>query len=319
MDLRTGQDKFIGALLGTAVGDILGAAVEGCPRELIKTRHGQVRDFQQSERGFGLYTDDTEMALALAHAIVQEKAVKAESCAKMYVEYYNSWRGYGAGAHAVIFALKNGTGYKETGSMVFKNGSFANGGAMRIAPVGLFCSNKSDDELKKAVYEAICCTHIHPEAIDGARIQAKAVAYFAITDKPDDIDVQKLLKTLTGLCDTEIMKEKLGYVAEVLVKSIPDDTAVNCLGNGLRASEAVPCALLAGLRYYANPEEAVIESVNFGGDTDTIGAMTGAQMGALHGKDWLPARWFDNIENGKYGRDYIIKLGTELAGVVGNS
>jgi len=44
-----------------------------------------------------------------------------------------------------------------------------------------------------------------------------------------------------------------------------------------------------------------------------IGAMTGAQMGALHGKDWIPKRWFDNIENKTYGRDYMIKLASELS------
>lgn len=61
------------------------------------------------------------------------------------------------------------------------------------------------------------------------------------------------------------------------------------------------------------PEECVIRAVNVGGDTDTIGAMAGAVMGALHGRQWIPARWFDNIENGEDGRDEMIELGRRLA------
>jgi poly(ADP-ribose) glycohydrolase ARH3 len=59
-------DKCIGSLLGTAVGDILGAGVEGYPREMIQGTYGELRNFLSTGRGFGCYTDDTEMALALA-------------------------------------------------------------------------------------------------------------------------------------------------------------------------------------------------------------------------------------------------------------
>jgi len=52
----------------------------------------------------------------------------------------------------------------------------------------------------------------------------------------------------------------------------------------------VAAALWALLRYGTQPEECVIRAVNFGGDTDTIGAMAGALVGALHGSVWIPAR-----------------------------
>ena len=51
----------------------------------------------------------------------------------------------------------------------------------------------------------------------------------------------------------------------------------------------------------------------FGGDTDTIGAMAGALVGALHGQSWIPARWYDNIENGTRGRDEIVALARRLS------
>jgi poly(ADP-ribose) glycohydrolase ARH3 len=85
------------------------------------------------------------------------------------------------------------------------------------------------------------------------------------------------------------------------------------VGNGIRASQAVAAALWALLRYWRTPEECVIRAVNFGGDTDTIGAMAGALVGALHGKVWIPSRWYVNIENGVHGRDEIIAVAQRLA------
>ena len=72
-------------------------------------------------------------------------------------------------------------------------------------------------------------------------------------------------------------------------------------------------ALWAFLRYWRTPEECVIRAVGFGGDTDTIGAMAGALVGALHGGVWIPARWYENIENGPHGRDEIVILARRLA------
>lgn len=85
------------------------------------------------------------------------------------------------------------------------------------------------------------------------------------------------------------------------------------VGNQFPASEAVAAALWAFLRYGGGPEDCIIRAVNFGGDTDTIGAMVGALVGALHGPAWIPARWHEQIENGKHGRDKILEIARQLA------
>jgi poly(ADP-ribose) glycohydrolase ARH3 len=309
------KEKCIGSLLGTAVGDILGAGVEGYSREMIQGTYGELRNFLSTGRGFGCYTDDTEMTLALAQSIVDCNGMDAQYCARAYAAYYNPWRGYGGGAHAVMKALKQGADYRKTGVMMFKDGSYGNGGAMRIAPVGLVYGNKTNEELRKAVVDALLCTHVHPEGIDGAVIQAKAVGLLVSLETLSNFDPPVFLEALDNIADTGIMKEKISYLQDVLTKDIPDEVAVARLGNGIRASEAVSCALLAVVKYHSTPEAAVIKSVGFGGDTDTIGAMTSAQLGALHGKDWIPKGWLDNMENKTYGRDYIIKLASELSQV----
>ena len=144
------EDRCIGCLLGTACGDILGAAVEGSSSREIRDLYGELRDFADAGRGFGCYTDDTQMTLALATSLVEHGRVDATRVSAKYAEFYESWRG--------------------------------NGGAMRIAPVGLAYRNAAAELLLRAVEDALLCTHVHPEAIDGALVQAKAVAIAATTD-----------------------------------------------------------------------------------------------------------------------------------------
>jgi poly(ADP-ribose) glycohydrolase ARH3 len=253
------------------------------------------------------------MTLALAASLVEVGRVDAARVSAKYAERYEGWRGYGGAAHRVMRALQQGADYRGTGRLQFPEGSFANGGAMRIAPVGLAYRHASADVLRQAVADAVLCTHVHPEGIDGAVVQAKAVALAATTSDPSHFASVKFLTELLAVSRTPIMQAKLDSLENGLAAGESDKFVIAQVGNGIRASEAVAAALWAVVRYWQKPEECVIRAVNFGGDTDTIGAMAGAIVGALHGSPWIPARWYDNIENGEHGRDEMIALGRELA------
>jgi len=77
MDARH-EDRCVGCLLGTLCGDILGASVEGWRASDIREIYREIRDFDQSNRGFGCYTDDSQMTLALAASLVEHARVDAE-------------------------------------------------------------------------------------------------------------------------------------------------------------------------------------------------------------------------------------------------
>jgi len=194
----------------------------------------------------------------------------------------------------------------------FPEGSFGNGGAMRIAPVGLAYRHAPNDRLHQAVEDALVCTHVHPEAVDGALVQAKAVAVAATAD-PMQLDPEAFLRAVCQVGSTTIVQTKLEALADGLRREDADVFVIARVGNGIRASEAVAAALWAFLRYWRTPEECIIRAVGFGGDTDTIGAMAGALVGALHGTAWIPARWYDAIENGERGRAEIVTLARRLA------
>jgi len=80
------------------------------------------------------------------------------------------------------------------------------------------------------------------------------------------------------------------------------------LGNGVEAYNSVPTAIYCFLRNWGSFEDSVLYAVSLGGDTDTIGAMTGAISGAYHGVEAIPEQWKSMLERG----DYIEELAEKL-------
>jgi poly(ADP-ribose) glycohydrolase ARH3 len=101
---------------------------------------------------------------------------------------------------------------------------------------------------------------------------------------------------------------KLEMVRNLLAASADSRAAVQALGNGVLAEEAVPLALFSFLRWDPDLDAVVKNTVLCGGDTDTIASMSGALCGALVGEGTLPLRWVERLENGPKGADYLRTL-----------
>jgi poly(ADP-ribose) glycohydrolase ARH3 len=271
-----------------------------------------------------MFTDDTEMTLALAVSMIDREGLDAKHCASTYARCFAALprRGYGPAVSKILAMLGAGADYRTTGRAVYPEGSFANGGAMRIAPVGLAFRNAGDAVLRQAVESALLCTHVHPDAVDGAFIQAKAICELARTANPARLDVGRLLSGLQSVAQRDVVREKLGIVISALSQNWSDEKLLTsvCTPNEygqqfqIHAAEAVACALWAFACSPHEPEECIIRAVCLGGDADTVGTMAGALAGALHGNTWMPSRWFDQIENEPgVGRDYLVGVARQLA------
>ena len=319
------EDRSIGCLLGTACGDILGANVEQVSRKEIQQWHGRVADFFGSTaRPMGRYTDDTEMTLALASSLVAMGRFDAAHCANSYACFFARppLRGYGSTTKKVLQALLNGADYRFTGKMLIPSSSYGNGGAMRIAPVGVAFRYAEDTVLHRAVELALLSTHTHPEAVDGAWLQSKIVGWL-VKIQPAQFNTNVFLAWLKTIARTETMREKVAKIERGLREKWDSDRFLSesCALDGVRgrifqihAAEAMACAVWSFVRHYKEPEECIIRAVGLGGDSDTIGAIAGAQVGALHGTTWIPRRWYDNIENHpETGRDVIVAIARQLA------
>jgi len=171
------EERCVGCLLSVMIGDALGSAVEGWGHKHIgDVYNGLLRDYKHgkhmglTEVRKGMYTDDTNSTLALASSLVENKGLLPSHAAMQYAKFWKlkPIRGYPPSAMAVMQAVLDGTDCRKTGTLCFKDGSFANGGAMRISPIGLAYRNATDEQLHSAVRMAIISSHVHPEAIDGA-------------------------------------------------------------------------------------------------------------------------------------------------------
>ena len=314
---------MVGALLGTAVGDALGAPFEGRSRAEVARDFGRVDRFVGADSQ-GCFTDDTEMSIALGESLVRCGGVDAGDCAATYARWFAAppRRGYGPSASRVLRMLAQGADHRTTGRAVHPEGSFANGGAMRIAPVGLAYRHAPEPMLRAAVEAALLCTHVHPDAVDGATIQALAVAELCRAPAFSAEDVGRLLARLRDASVTDSLRRRMDVVIRGLREGWTDEALLEgvCTPNAfgrqfqIHAAEAAACALWAFATSWAAPEEAVIRAVMLGGDTDTVGAMTGALAGALHGTAWIPARWYAALENDPgIGRDHLIVVARQVA------
>lgn len=299
------RDRFRGTLVGTAIGDALGAPVEG--------RHHVDPSYLERARRDPAplrYTDDTAMTIAVARSLARMGEFDGADVASTLADIHDAepWRGYGPGPAKVFARLRSGVPWDEAGAHLYGGeGSFGNGAAMRVAPVAVFTSPDLDGAAVMAERSARI-THHHPEGIDGAVAQAVAIAAI-LPSPPERLDLDEVIEAVRLRVQTDVFRHKLAHLHDAVAE--PDDQrAMAVLGNGIEAHASVPTALYCALTRRDSFEEAVLTAIGMGGDADTIGAMTGALAGALHGLSAVPEPWSD-VE----GRDELIGLADELAAV----
>jgi poly(ADP-ribose) glycohydrolase ARH3 len=212
-------DRCRGAVLGAMAGDALGAPVEGKFAGAIANRF---RAGELAQMDCGRYTDDFQMTLALMTSLLRRGRCDALDAAAAYASAFDSRRGYAPGASRVLQALVGGADPRSTGTMTAPDGSYGNGGAMRIAPLGLAYRHAPLDVLRGAVRAALLPTHIHPLAIDGAAMQAAAVGWLSRQEGAarGRCTPAALLVHLQGVVETEEARGKLALLAQAVEQQV---------------------------------------------------------------------------------------------------
>jgi poly(ADP-ribose) glycohydrolase ARH3 len=173
------EDRFRGCLLGQAVGDALGAPFEGLPADYVYWTLGPVHELIDQPAAEPLrYTDDTQMMIGVAEALIAEGTIEEQPLARRFAANYEPWRGYGPGARQILECIAAGRDWQRLAEEVFPGGSFGNGAAMRVAPIGLlFCHDL--DRVAEEARRSARPTHRHPLGVEGAEVFALAVALAA--------------------------------------------------------------------------------------------------------------------------------------------
>ncbi|WP_435021662.1 ADP-ribosylglycohydrolase family protein [Tundrisphaera sp. TA3] len=302
-DPAPGRDRFEGCLLGLAIGDGLGAPYEGLPEDVIFAMgpaDAIVADFPEPVIR---YTDDTQMTIAVAEALVAREEIEEESLCAAFTAHYDPDRGYGPGARRILGAMRDGQDWRSVARDVFPGGSLGNGAAMRVAPIGLLFGDDLDRVAEQAERSARP-THLHPIGIDGARLMAVAVA---LASRGGPFDRKAFFRDLAPFAETEEFRWQLS-VARRLRRS----DGVGGFGNGLEAHRSVTTALAI---FAASPDDypaVVARAIGQGNDVDTLAAMAGALAGARLGLAGIPPVLVSKLEEGHQGRSHILSLAGRL-------
>src|SRR5262245_25473339 len=205
------QDRFRGCLVGLAVGDALGGRFEGQSAEHIKSRVSSVEQLIGSVNDELWSTDDTQMAIGVAETLVADGTIVEQRLCEAFVANYVPSRGYGRGARAVIEAIEDGQDHRVVAEKHFPGGSFGNGAAMRVAPVGLCFRDERRMVLDQARLSALP-THLHALGIEGAQLLALAVAH---ASRSEAIDRHAFFSELLGHCQSSEYRAKLEWAASI--------------------------------------------------------------------------------------------------------
>lgn len=303
MDKSLLKSKFLGAFIGTAVGDSLGAGFEGWRQVSIEGIKTAV-----AGRRLLTYTDDTQMMIGVAQSLVRVGGFDGKDMAQTFIRNYElePYRGYGPGPPRIFRLIRDGAAWDEVAQTLYPGGSYGNGSAMRIAPVGVLYHDNPDD-LRNVASQSSRITHAHPLGKEGAALQACAVALATTLDPEDAFKQDVFLSSLTGFAREKVYREKLNSVGNLLPASDKARVIIE-LGHGIEAFNSVPTAIYSFLANPGSFADAVLYAVSLGGDTDTIAAMTGAISGAYLGIEAIPAHWQAKLENKRYIAELAEKL-----------
>ena len=305
MSTRPTEDRFTGALIGCAVGDALGAPVEGWSRERIAPL-GCISDGYRPLRDypFGQYTDDTQLTMAIAKSLVACGRVDGADIARELVELWQSGEIVGAGpvADRAVRRLMEGVDWQEA---ALTDDLPLNGAAMRIAPIGLWDCDRQD-LLAEDVAVASIVTHRHPLAVAAALAVATAVVQAVTTDR---IDTQRFLDAVAGSVD-DGSPEFARHIRQLpdWLQLAEDDALAAIAETGPRGNHrgfgipamAEPTALVALYAFLKSPGDfmATLDTtLGIGGDVDTIAAIACAISGAHNGIGAIPKHLVADVKD----------------------
>jgi ADP-ribosyl-[dinitrogen reductase] hydrolase len=281
------HDRARGALVGLACGDALGRPVEFMPPADIEREHGTVTEMLghgTHNQPAGTVTDDTEMMLCIARSLTYREAFEPEDVARRYVEWLASGPfDVGLMTRDAIRELERDAPPDVAGKRMWERrqegANAGNGSLMCCVPYALAFAHDVDS-LVNTSRESSRITHYDQRCQD-ACVAFNAIVVAQLTDRP-------VTDLLSGY---QLHDDVRGVVDRVLSDDLLDESTLQNTGYVVHTLETSLHDALTS----ESAERAIVRSVNRGGDTDTLGAVTGALAGSRFGLSALPDRWLTHI------------------------
>ena len=314
--------RAYGALAGLALGDALGMPTQAMSPAQIRAVYGRITGLVDGDASqpyapgmpAGSVTDDTEQALLVASLLVRGRGSSSGRIALNAVEFAHAllaWedsmreRGsldlLGPSTKAALERVRAGEDPLSVGGE-----GTTNGAAMRVTPIGIAVSTADPEAFADAVWSSCQVTHATRQGFQSAALVAAAVSMGIDAARSPSLDLRSLLWKAVTYVDS--LPERGAWTPDPDVVAAtrramqlvanPASSSLECLveqvGTSVASAHAIPMAF-ALLARVPSPQ-ALLDAANIGGDTDTIGAIAGAILGAALGVQVLPTDSLTMIE-----------------------
>ena len=315
--------RAYGALAGLALGDALGMPTQAMSPQQIRSVYGTITGLVDGDASqpyapgmpAGSVTDDTYQALALASFLGRGKGSSAGAVTldlgsfahdllnwEEWMKAQGSLDLLGPSTKAALERVRLGTDPLRVRGM-----GTTNGAAMRVAPVGIAVSTDDPEVFANSVWSTCQLTHATRQGFQSAALVAAAVSMGIDAARSPSLDLRSLLwKTLTYV---DSLPERGAWTPDPDVVAAtrramqlavnPASSSLECLveqvGTSVASAHAIPMAF-ALLARDPSPQ-ALLDAANIGGDTDTIGAIAGAILGAALGVEAFDAAMLTQVES----------------------
>lgn len=254
------------------------------------------------------FTDDTVMALSILETLAEHGEINQDALASSFAGRYDPARGYGLAMHKLLATIRRQKQAWRTESAALFDGagSYGNGSAMRVAPLGAYFA----DDMEKIALQASLSsttTHTHREAVAGATAVALATGMaWRMKKSSQSPDSEEFLKNIDLYTPESYVRQGIRRAID-LGPEVSVETAVAKLGNGsaVSAPDTVPFALWCASRHLSSYEEALWTTVSGLGDRDTTCAIVGGIVVMYAGFESIPAEWLQHREQVP---DWVSKL-----------
>jgi len=285
------EEKIRGMVVGSVVGDALGMPLEFHPPRPLT---GLVRDMEMGPLPPGTFTDDTEMALALAESLIDHSPLDGNDFTQRLLAWLQN-RPADIGIHTarVLNLIASGVGWQQASALVQGEDpeNAGNGSLMRTWPVAAMHHANLGLLIGESRLQSQL-THAHADCVNACVFLNLILADLIHRDNRKTTDA-----ALRESIASSLTKVSLGKEFELMVSLAPVRQRGSLVNSGWvrHTLESAFWAVLTTQTF----EEALVSAVNLGHDSDTAGAVTGAIAGALYGIGAIPEPWKEAI-HGEY-------------------
>lgn len=298
--------KYIDGLIGFVVGDAMGVPIEFKTREeLLKNPVTKMTEYGTHNQPAGTWSDDTSMMIATIDSINAKNAIDIQDIALKFVAFKN---------HASYTATNEVFDIGNTCSLAISKfeenhddptlcgindiNANGNGSLMRILPIAYYAIEKKlkEYEILELVRQISSITHAHEISIMGCYFYVRYVIF--LLNGKDKYAAYSMARSV----DYAMFKPETQEAYNRLIKEDISKYKLNDIKSTGYVVDSLEAAIWVTLKS-ENYKEAVIGAINLGGDTDTIGAITGALAGIIYGYDFIPEEWKDALAKKEYLMD----------------